>query len=177
MKNTDSTDLFIEKQINNKDLPLAVRMRPVRLDEFVGQEHILGEGKLLRRAIEADRISSLILYGPPGAGKTSLAWCIAHITKSYYVAINATASSVEELRRIIVQAKHRKVSANQKTILFIDEIHRFNKAQQDVLLPDVEEASPVLIGATVHNPFFYLTSTLLSRSMVFELKPLAQVRS
>lgn len=171
---TGKADLFQEKEIVAKDLPLAVRMRPVALHEFVGQEHILGRGKLLRRAIEADRLNSLILYGPPGVGKTSLAWCIANITKSHYVAINATTSNVEELRKIILQAKHRKSTTNQKTILFIDEIHRFNKAQQDVLMPDVEVGNPILIGATVHNPFFYLTSTLLSRSMVFELKPLTQ---
>jgi putative ATPase len=174
MKNTDYADLFTQKMTDQKDLPLAVRMRPASLDEFVGQEHILGKGRLLRRAIEADRISSLILYGPPGVGKTSLAWCIANISKSCYVAINATTSNVEELRKIIAQAKHRKSEQLKKTILFIDEIHRFNKAQQDVLMPDVEEGNPTLIGATVHNPFFYLASPLLSRSIVFELKPLTQ---
>ena len=168
-------DLFQEKpQENQKDLPLAVRMRPRSLNEFVGQEHILGKGKLLRRAIEADRVSSLILYGPPGTGKTSLAWCVAHITKSRYVAINATTSNVEELRKVIAQAKHKKASIGEKTILFIDELHRFNKAQQDVLMPDVEEGNPVLIGATVHNPFFSLASPLLSRSLVVELKPLKE---
>jgi len=171
---TESADLFNEKKAENKDLPLAVRMRPANLDEFAGQEHILGKGKLLRRAIEADRISSLILYGPPGTGKTSLAWCIANITKSHYVAINATTSNVEELRRVIAAAKNRKSSAGEKTILFIDEIHRFNKAQQDVLLPDVEEGNPILIGATVHNPFFSLASPLLSRSLVCELKVLKE---
>jgi putative ATPase len=167
-------DLFTEKTINNKDLPLAVRMRPKTLDEFVGQQHLLGKGKLLRRAIEADRISSLILYGPPGTGKTSLAWCIANITKSHYIAINATTSNVEELRKIIAGAKQRKSNTQGKTILFIDEIHRFNKAQQDVLLPDVEEGNPILIGATVHNPFFSLASPLLSRSLVSELKALKE---
>ncbi len=168
-------DLFIEKaRYQEKDLPLAVRMRPANLDEFVGQEHMLGKGRLLRRAIEADRISSLILYGPPGTGKTSLAWCIANITKSHYVAINATTSNVEELRRIIAAAKLKKSNAGQKTILFIDEIHRFNKAQQDVLLPDIEEGNPVLIGATVHNPYFSLASPLLSRSLVCELKALKE---
>ncbi|MDI6605531.1 MAG: replication-associated recombination protein A [Candidatus Omnitrophota bacterium] len=165
-------DLFNEKPPENKNLPLAVRMRPVTLAEFVGQEHLLGPGKLLRRAIEADRISSLILYGPPGTGKTSLGWCIANLTKSYYVLINATTSNVEELRRIINTAKVKSSSNKTKTILFIDEIHRFNKAQQDVLLPDVEAGNPVLIGATVHNPYFSIASPLLSRSLVCELKTL-----
>ncbi len=167
-------DLFEEKtkKENFKDLPLAVRMRPLCLGDFVGQEHILGKGKLLRRAIEADRVSSLILYGPPGCGKTSLTYCVANFTKANYVAINATTSNVEELRKVISAAKTRQQNTKVKTILFIDEIHRFNKAQQDVLMPDIEEGNPVLIGATVHNPFFYLASPLLSRSLVFELKPL-----
>ena len=165
-------DLFSSQKLSTQDknLPLAVRMRPANLNELTGQEHILGKGKLLRRAIEADRLSSLILFGPPGCGKTSLAWCIANITQANYVAINATTSNVEELRKIIAASKLR--SANQKTILFIDEIHRFNKAQQDVLLPDVEEGAIILIGATVHNPYFSLTSALLSRSIVCELKAL-----
>ena len=168
-------DLFVEeKKTDNKDLPLAVRMRPNGLDEFIGQAHILGKGKLLRRAIEADRLSSLILYGPPGCGKTSLAWCIANITKSHYIAINATTSNVEELRKAIAQSKQRKLTSGKKSILFIDEIHRFNKAQQDVLLPDIEEGNPILIGATVHNPFFSLVSPLLSRSLVCELKALKE---
>ncbi|MFA5156472.1 MAG: replication-associated recombination protein A [Candidatus Omnitrophota bacterium] len=161
-----------KKNIDPKAQPLAVRMRPANLDEFIGQSHILGKDKLLRRAIEADRLSSLILYGPPGVGKTSLAWCIAHITKSNYIAINATTSNVEELRKVIAAAKYKKSSAQERTILFIDEIHRFNKAQQDVLLPDIEDGNPVLIGATIHNPYFYLTPPLLSRSMVMELKSL-----
>jgi putative ATPase len=168
-------ELFQEnpKKIN-KDLPLPVRMRPENLDEFVGQDHILGKGKLLRRAIEADRLSSLILFGPPGVGKTSLAWCIANITKSNYIAINATTSNVEELRKVIAQAKHKKLSTGQRSILFIDEIHRFNKAQQDVLLPDIEEGNPILIGATVHNPFFSIVAPLLSRSLVCELNALKE---
>jgi len=174
MQNTDSFELFAEKPAINKDFPLAVRMRPVNLGEFVGQEHLLGKGKLLRRAIEADRLSSLVLYGPPGIGKTSLAWCIAHITKAHYLAINATTSNVEELRKVIAQAKHKKANTGRKTILFIDEIHRFNKAQQDVLMPDVEEGNPILIGATVHNPYFSLISPLLSRSLVVELKSLKE---
>ncbi len=168
-------DLFEEQKPENfKDLPLAVRVRPRTLDKFIGQEHVLGKGKLLRRAIDADRISSLVLYGPPGVGKTSLAWCISHVTDSNYIAINATTSNVEELRKVISQAKHKKSATGKKTILFIDEIHRFNKAQQDVLMPDVEEGNPVLIGATVHNPFFSLASALLSRSLVVELKSLKE---
>ncbi len=168
-------DLFSEEKLkDSKDLPLAVRMRPAALSEFVGQEHILGKGKLLRRSIEADRLSSVILYGPPGVGKTSLAWCIANITKAHYIAINATTSNVEELRKVIAQAKYKKSNEGKKTILFIDEIHRFNKAQQDVLLPDIEEGNPILIGATVHNPFFSIAGPLLSRSLVCELKALKE---
>ncbi len=166
-------DLFTqETRISDKNLPLAVRMRPVVLDELFGQDQILGKNKLLRRAIEADRLTSLILFGPPGTGKTSLAWCIANITQANYVAINATISNVEELRKIIAAAKLRAREGKKKTILFIDEIHRFNKAQQDVLLPDVEEGRLVLIGATVHNPYFSLTAALLSRSIICELKAL-----
>jgi putative ATPase len=167
-------DLFEAKIKDTKDAPLAVRMRPRTLDEFAGQEHILGKGKLLRRAIQSDRVSSLVLYGPPGTGKTSLAWCVANVTRARYVAINATTSNVEELRKVISAAKIRKENTGGKTILFIDEIHRFNKAQQDVLLPDLESGNPVLIGATVHNPFFSLASPLLSRSLVCELKALKE---
>lgn len=162
------------KEIEKKLQPLAVRVRPSNLDEFVGQEHILSKGKLLRRAVEADRISSLILFGPPGTGKTSLAWCIASITKANYITINAAVSNVEELRKNISAARKNYLDLGQKTILFIDEIHRFNKAQQDVLLPDLESGNPILIGATIHNPYFYLGAALLSRSMVFELKPLTE---
>jgi putative ATPase len=169
-------DLFETKtnSKNKKDLPLAMRMRPKTLEEFVGQEHILGKDKLLRRAIEADRLASLILYGPPGIGKTSLAFCISNVTKSHFEPINAVTSNVEELRKIISASKNRKNTTARKTILFIDEIHRFNKAQQDCLMPDVEEGNIILIGATVHNPFFSLISPLLSRSLVFELKPLEE---
>jgi putative ATPase len=168
-------DLFTQETLNpqDKNLPLAVRLRPTRLEQIFGQDHILGQNKLLRRAIEADRLSSLILFGPPGTGKTSLAWCIAKITQADYVGINATNSNVEELRKIIAASKVKAKEGKKKVILFIDEIHRFNKAQQDVLLPDVEEGHLVLIGATVHNPYFSLTSALLSRSIVCELKSLS----
>jgi len=164
-------DLFTidEKKVEAKDIPLAERMRPRTLEEFVGQSHILGKGKLLRRAIEADRLSSLILYGPPGTGKTTLAHCISNITKSYFEPVNAVTSNVEELRKIISTAKNRYKTTAKKTIIFIDEIHRFNKAQQDVLTPDIEKGIVVLIGATVHNPFFSIVSPLLSRSLIFEL--------
>ncbi len=157
-----------------KDAPLSARMRPRFLEEYIGQSHILGEGKLLTRAVEADRLSSLILYGPPGVGKTTLALCIAQRTKSHFEKINAVSSNVEEMRKIIAGAAHRRASSGRKTLLFIDEIHRFNKAQQDVLMPDIEEGNIVLIGATVFNPFFALVSPLLSRSLVFELAPLTK---
>ncbi|MBI3011521.1 MAG: AAA family ATPase, partial [Candidatus Omnitrophica bacterium] len=152
--------------------PLAVRMRPRTLAEFVGQTHIVGPGKLLRRAVEADRITSLILYGPPGTGKTALAHIIAHATHAHFEWLNATSAGVSELREVIVRAKERVRLDGRRTILFIDEIHRFNKAQQDVLMPDVEQGNPILIGATTFNPFFAIVSALLSRSLVCELKPL-----
>lgn len=148
-------------------------MRPRALDQFVGQEHLLASGKLLRRAIEADRLSSLILYGPPGCGKTALGFLIASRTQAHVERINAVASGVEELRRAIEAARFRRTSQARRTILFIDEIHRFNKAQQDVLMPEVEDATVILVGATTHNPFFSLVSPLISRSLVAELKPLS----
>ncbi len=154
--------------------PLAVRMRPTSLAEFSGQAHILAPGKLLRRAIESDKISSIVLYGPPGTGKTTLAAVISNETKSHFEPMNAVTSNVAEIRKAIDQAKKRYQLRSQKTILFIDEIHRFNKAQQDVLMPDVEKGNPILIGATTHNPFFSIVPALLSRSLVFELKPLAE---
>ena len=138
-------ELFEEKKCAGKPAgPLSNRMRPKNLDEFAGQEHILGEGKLLRKAIDADRISSLILYGPPGCGKTALAMCIAHCTKSHFCRLNAVMSGVSEVRRLIDEARERRRVVNMKTILFIDEIHRFNKVQQDALMPDVEEGNVVL---------------------------------
>jgi putative ATPase len=151
--------------------PLAYRMCPRNLNEYVGQKHILGDGKLLRRAIEADKITSLILYGPPGTGKTALARIIAERTKTHFEWLNAATIGLDELRKVIQQARARKKQGN-RTIVFLDEIHRFNKLQQDALLPDVEEGNIILIAATVENPFFYVNSTLLSRSQVFQLKPL-----
>ena len=169
-------DLF-EKSSSSKTHapePLAVRMRPQFLKEFVGQEHILGPGKLLLRAIQSDKISSLVFYGPPGTGKTTLATVISHETKSHFEPMNAVTSNVAEIRKAIDEAKKRFQVKGQKTILFIDEIHRFNKAQQDVLMPDIEKGNPVLIGATTHNPYFSIVSALLSRSLVFELKSLSE---
>lgn len=164
-------ELFGEKAISSS--PLAFRMCPKALDEYVGQEHILGQGKLLRRAIEADRISSIILYGPPGTGKTALARVIAEKTKSHFEWLNAATIGLDEIRKVIKDARLRK-SKGINTIVFLDEIHRFNKLQQDALLPDVEEGNIILIAATVENPFFYVNSALLSRSQVFELKPLSE---
>jgi putative ATPase len=154
--------------------PLAARMRPRDLKEFVGQSHILGPGQLLRRAIEADRIQSLIFYGPPGTGKTSLAQIIARQTRSKFERLSGVESNVADMRRVLSLAANRLENKQQSTILFIDEIHRFNKAQQDVLLPDVEGGVVRLIGATTHNPFFFVNSPLVSRSQIFELRPLAE---
>ncbi|GDX11929.1 ATPase AAA [Verrucomicrobiota bacterium] len=153
--------------------PLAERMRPRTLDEFAGQQHILGPGKLLRRAIEADRIASIILFGPPGTGKTTLAQIIANATKSRFERLSGVESNIADLRKVVASAVNRLANTGQKTILFVDEIHRWNKAQQDVLLPDVERGTVRLIGATTENPFFYVNSALVSRSQVFQLEPLA----
>jgi putative ATPase len=155
------------------DAPLAFRMSPRTLDEYIGQEHIIGEGKLLRRAIEADRISSIILYGPPGTGKTGLARIISHQTKARFEWLNAATAGLDDLRKVMQRARLLKKQGG-RTVLFLDEIHRFNKLQQDALLPDVEEGNLVLIAATVENPFFYVNSALLSRSQVFELKALTE---
>src|SRR3989449_1488941 len=154
--------------------PLAARMRPRTLDEFSGQTHLLGPGQLLRRAIEADRIQSLIFYGPPGTGKTSLAQIIAGQTKSKFERLSGVESNVADMRRVLASATNRLENTGQPTILFIDEIHRFNKAQQDILLPDVESGTVRLIGATTHNPFFFVNSPLVSRSQIFELRPLTE---
>ena len=152
--------------------PLASRMRPRSLEGFVGQEHILGPGKLLRRAIEADRLPSVILSGPPGTGKTTLAQIIAAITESKFIRISGVESNVAEMRKVVATAANRLRTSGQKTILFVDEIHHFNKAQQDILLPDVESGNLRLIGATTYNPFFYVNSALVSRSQVFQLESL-----
>jgi len=153
--------------------PLAARMRPRSLDEFVGQEHFLGEGKLLRRLIAADRLGSLIFYGPPGTGKTSLARLLATETQSTFRQLSAVTSNVKELREILGEARDRLAAEGRKSLLFIDEIHRFNKAQQDVLLPEVEEGIVILVGATTENPFFAINSPLVSRSRVFQFEPLS----
>jgi putative ATPase len=152
--------------------PLAARMRPRSLEEFVGQEHILAPGKLLRRAIEADRLPSVILSGPPGTGKTTLAQIIADMTRAKFERLSGVESNVAEMRRVVAGAANRLRTSGQKTILFVDEIHHFNKAQQDILLPDVESGNLRLIGATTYNPFFYVNSALVSRSQVFQLEPL-----
>jgi len=154
--------------------PLAARMRPRSLEEFVGQEHFLGEGKLLRRLLKADRLGSVIFYGPPGTGKTTLARILARETRSQFCQLSAVTSGVKELREILAEARDRLSATGQKTLLFIDEIHRFNKAQQDVLLPDVEEGVVVLVGATTENPFFTINSPLVSRSRIFQFQPLSK---
>lgn len=168
-------DLFAASRAANvaRAAPLAARMRPRRLADYVGQQKIVGEGTLLRRLIEADRLGSVILYGPPGVGKTTLAEIIAHETKRRFVELSATASGVKDVRDVLEAARRRLEDDGQRTCLFIDEIHRFNKAQQDVLLPDVENGVIALIGATTQNPFFALTSALVSRSRIFELEGLS----
>lgn len=167
-------DLFenAAKERMQKDAPLARRIAPRTLDEYYGQEHIIGPGKMLRRAIEADRVTSLVLYGTPGCGKTALARIIAMHTESIFEPLNAVTSGVKELRELIAAAKQRKIHDMKRTIVFVDEIHRFNRAQQDALLPDVENGNIILIGATTENPYFSVNAPLLSRSQIFELKPL-----
>ncbi len=154
-----------------QNMPLAARMRPESLGEVAGQRHLLAEGKLLRRAIETDRFSSLIFYGPPGVGKTTLAYVIARQTSAYFVMLNGVESNVSEIRDKIAQARTRQSLHGQKTILFVDELHRFNKAQQDVLLPHLEKGTVRFIGATTENPYFAINSAMLSRSQIFPLEP------
>ncbi|GDY07234.1 MAG: replication-associated recombination protein A [Planctomycetota bacterium] len=168
--------LFDQHEAQHLDAakPLAARMRPRTLDEFTGQQHFLGEGKLLRRMLQADRVSSVIFYGPPGTGKTSLAEIIAKHTKSVFASLNAASVGVKELREVLEAARTRLKTGGQRTLLFVDELHHFNKTQQDVLLPDVESGAVRLIGATTSNPFFALVSPLVSRSQVFEFRSLSR---
>ena len=181
-KRTDSEktgfhmDLFEYMREQNKETesPLASRMRPTTLDEVVGQQHIIGKDKLLYRAIKADKLSSIILYGPPGTGKTTLAKVIAHTTSADFLQINATSAGKKDMEEVITQAKNNQGMYGKKTILFIDEIHRFNKGQQDYLLPFVEDGTIILIGATTENPYFEVNGALLSRSIIFELKSLSK---
>ena len=169
-------DLFSATREKNysKVAPLAVRMRPRSLDEFVGQTHFLGEGKLLRRMLEADRLSSVIFYGPPGTGKTTLASLVAQYTQCHFEQINAAAAGVKEVRAILDSAKDRLGNSGKRSVLFLDEIHRFNRAQQDILLPDVENGLILLIGATTENPFFAVNSPLVSRSQIFQFAPISE---
>lgn len=169
-------DLFDSMRADHrmKARPLAARMRPRTLDEFVGQEHFLGEGKLLRRMLLADRLNSLIFYGPPGCGKTALAHVIANHTKSRFKPLNAVSAGIKDVRELLAEAKAHLEDAGERTILFIDEIHRFNRSQQDVLLPDVEDGVIILIGATTQNPFFAINTPLLSRSQIFTFEPLTR---
>ena len=169
-------DLFArqEKQRREAALPLAARMRPRSLEEFAGQQHFLGEGKLLRRILDARRLHSVIFYGPPGSGKTSLAELLARHTDSQFSRLNAAACGVKELRTVLDEARARLETSGRRTVLFVDELHRFNRTQQEVLLPDVEAGIVSLIGATTQNPFFSLVSPLISRSQVFEFKALTQ---
>lgn len=170
------SDLFevSSEQERKKDEPLAARMRPATLDEVIGQKHIIGKDKLLYRAIKADQISSIIFYGPPGTGKTTLAKVIANSTSADFEQVNATIAGKKDLELIVEKAKENFAQYSKKTILFIDEIHRFNKAQQDFLLPYVEDGTVTLIGATTENPYFEVNGALLSRSIIFELKPLSK---
>jgi len=168
------SDLFepMREKRRAASMPLAARMRPRTLDEFAGQQHILGPGKLLRRMIEADRLTSVIFYGPPGTGKTTLAHLIASHTHCHFVEMNAAAVGVKEVREVLADAKIRLGDTSQRTVLFLDEIHRFNKAQQDILLNDVEQGLILLVGATTENPFFSVNSALVSRSQIFQFETL-----
>lgn len=171
-----SSDLFRDVHEANRRhaQPLAARMRPQSIDEFVGQEHFFGPDKLLRRMLIADRLSSVIFYGPPGTGKTALAHVIAQHTQCRFCPLNAVAAGTKEIRAVLEAARHELEAGEKRTILFVDELHRFNRAQQDVLLPDVEEGIVILIGATTQNPFFAINSPLLSRSQIFTFEPLSR---
>ena len=167
-------DLFdyMRKNTMEKEAPLASRLRPETLDDIVGQQHILGKDKLLYRAIKADKLSSIILYGPPGTGKTTIARVIANTTKAVFTQMNATVAGKKDMEQVVAEAKDRRGMYGQKTILFVDEIHRFNKGQQDYLLPFVEDGTVILIGATTENPYFEVNCALISRSVIFRLEPL-----
>ncbi|NBH14079.1 replication-associated recombination protein A [Lachnospiraceae bacterium] len=169
-------DLFdyVRERKQEKESPLASRLRPTRLEEVAGQRHIIGKDKLLYRAILADKLSSIIFYGPPGTGKTTLAKVIANTTSAEFTQINATSAGKKDMEEVVRQAKNNQGMYGKKTILFIDEIHRFNKGQQDYLLPFVEDGTVILIGATTENPYFEVNGALLSRSVIFELKPLTK---
>lgn len=169
-------DLFDYMRDNKmkKEAPLAARLRPTTLEEVVGQQHIIGKDKLLYRAIKADKLSSIIFYGPPGTGKTTLAKVIANTTSSIFIQINATVSGKKDMEAVVAEAKNNLGMYGKRTIMFIDEIHRFNKSQQDYLLPFVEDGTIILIGATTENPYFEVNSALVSRSVIFELKPLSK---
>jgi len=169
-------DLFdsVREDIQHKEAPLALRMRPRTLDEFVGQDEVVGEGTYLRRAIEEDQLQTAVFWGPPGSGKTTLAGIIANLSQAHFQQISAVTSGVAEVRRIIQEAEDRLAMYGRRTILFIDEIHRFNKAQQDALLPAVEHGTVILIGATTENPYFEVNSALVSRSKIFRLNPLTE---
>lgn len=173
MQDMDVFD-YLEQENKEKDAPLASKMRPTTLEGVIGQEHIIGKGKLLYRAIKADRLGSIILYGPPGTGKTTLAKVIANTTNSIFKELNATNAGKKDVEEIVKEAKYHLGAYNKKTILFIDEIHRFNKGQQDYLLPFVEDGTVTLIGATTENPYFEVNNALLSRCRIFELKPLSK---
>jgi len=171
MKNNKKDSLFdfSRHRFLEKNAPLADRMRPRELEDFIGQEKIIGPGRLLRRAISADQLSSLLFYGPPGSGKTTLARIIANTTKADFITLNAVLSGIKDIREAIAQAKHKLGGYGTRTILFIDEVHRFNKIQQDALLPHVENGTVIFIGATTENPYFEVNKALLSRSRIFEL--------
>ena len=168
-------DLFsyMEEKQKEKESPLASRLRPTSLEEVVGQRHIIGKDKMLYRAIRADKLGSVIFYGPPGTGKTTLAKVIANTTKAQFTQLNATVAGKKDMERVTAEAKEMLGMYGKRTILFIDEIHRFNKGQQDYLLPFVEDGTVILIGATTENPYFEVNGALLSRSLIFELKPLS----
>lgn len=170
-------DLFSLGEDTGGGRLLADRMRPVNLDEYIGQEHIIGRGKLLRRAIEADQVSSILLYGPPGCGKTTLAHIISHHTQAEFVRLNAVEASVKDVREVIERAQTNKSLYGSKTILFLDEVHRFNSSRQDALLPAVEKGTIIFIGATTENPFHYVNGALLSRSTLFQLESLTSEHS